>query len=400
MPLDPDTGWRTTRLGLPLIAPAQAMKHLALNEAMLRLDALVQASVEGVRDVLPSGGADGEGWAVREGLARRVDGVWQVTPGQAGLQTWRRDLARTETWTAEGWQPLVPPAALAPSRNLLGNGALGIWQRGMSGGAGLTADRFRLVAPVGSGAGWTRIEGAPEGLSHALRITVGGALAALALRQTVDVRALSAGPVTLSAWVRGPDGATIQTAIGSARRTHTIGTDWRRITFTAAAAGDVAGRLVVEVLAAPDRAGAFDIAGVQLEAGRVASAFAHPDPAAELARVRRYFWKTFAPDTAPARAAGYEGAFLATAQGDGSRPHRLSVPFPVPMRAPPVMTPFNPAADNAEMRNADRGTDCTSSLPLSFGQSAERFALFTITPAGTVAGDALCLHMTFDAEIS
>tara|TARA_E500000318_G_scaffold107651_1_gene117259 strand:- start:286 stop:489 length:204 start_codon:yes stop_codon:yes gene_type:complete len=36
---------RTPRLGLPWLMPAQAQKHVTVNEALARLDMLVQASV-------------------------------------------------------------------------------------------------------------------------------------------------------------------------------------------------------------------------------------------------------------------------------------------------------------------------------------------------------------------
>ena len=35
----------TTRLGLPLLAPAQSQKHVTVNEGLARLDALVHLSV-------------------------------------------------------------------------------------------------------------------------------------------------------------------------------------------------------------------------------------------------------------------------------------------------------------------------------------------------------------------
>jgi hypothetical protein len=84
----------TPRLALPYLAAGQAHKHLTLNEAMARLDALVQASAEsralaaqpaapaeGVLYLLPAG-ATGADWAGRPAgvLMRRDAGAWVQTP--------------------------------------------------------------------------------------------------------------------------------------------------------------------------------------------------------------------------------------------------------------------------------------------------------------------------------
>lgn len=36
---------RTTQLGLPLVLPSQAQKHVTVNEALVRIDAATQLSV-------------------------------------------------------------------------------------------------------------------------------------------------------------------------------------------------------------------------------------------------------------------------------------------------------------------------------------------------------------------
>ena len=63
----------TPYLGLPYIAQGQAQKEIAHNEALLRLDALVQTSVKSRALATPPGSpANGDRWIVPSGAT----GVW------------------------------------------------------------------------------------------------------------------------------------------------------------------------------------------------------------------------------------------------------------------------------------------------------------------------------------
>ena len=90
----------TAKLGLPLVAAAQAQKHVTVNESLTRLDALVQLSVSSVGATVPPG-SPGEGachavgvgatglWAGQDGkLAIFVNGGWVFTVPEAGWQGW------------------------------------------------------------------------------------------------------------------------------------------------------------------------------------------------------------------------------------------------------------------------------------------------------------------------
>ncbi|WP_417480371.1 DUF2793 domain-containing protein [Maricaulis maris] len=118
-------------LDLPLVMPAQAQKHVTVNEALMRLDALVQAVVqsrsvtvepatpaEGAAWIIP-GGASGTAWSSLDAgdIAVWRDGYWTAfTPAdgwrvsvideRAGL-FWDEDNARwrdapTDTVLAQG----------------------------------------------------------------------------------------------------------------------------------------------------------------------------------------------------------------------------------------------------------------------------------------------------------
>ena len=193
----------TPRLQLPYIAPQQAQKQVTYNEAMRRLDRLVQPVVSS-RSLTapPAAPAAGESWIVPPGaagdwagqdgaLATWLDGGWRFDAPVAGQLAFVRDAAELVVFVAGAWQvhtgrggsglahlgvntdadatnrlTVAAPASLfthagADHRLKLNKAAPGdtaslVFQTGWSGRAefGLTGDDdFRLkVSP--DGAGW------------------------------------------------------------------------------------------------------------------------------------------------------------------------------------------------------------------------------------------------------
>jgi hypothetical protein len=83
----------TPRLGLPLLAVAQAQKEVTHNEALVVLDALVHAAVEvGPVAAPPTTPAEGQCWIV----GPAPTGEWSGQDGTIAL------------WTAGGWRFLAP----------------------------------------------------------------------------------------------------------------------------------------------------------------------------------------------------------------------------------------------------------------------------------------------------
>lgn len=90
----------TTHLQLPFLQAAQAQKHVTVNDALLKLDALVHLSV--LDDTLttpPANPAEGERWLVapsatdvwagQEGkVAGFIDGAWGFFTPRAGWSVW------------------------------------------------------------------------------------------------------------------------------------------------------------------------------------------------------------------------------------------------------------------------------------------------------------------------
>ena len=83
----------TPRLGLPLLAVAQAQKEVTHNEALVVLDALVHAAVEaGPIAAPPATPAEGQCWIV----GPAATGEWSGQEGAIAL------------WTAGGWRFVAP----------------------------------------------------------------------------------------------------------------------------------------------------------------------------------------------------------------------------------------------------------------------------------------------------
>ncbi len=106
---------RTAQLDLPLVLPAQAQKHVTVNEALARLDAITQlrivsagratppaAAVDGEAYLLPSGASDA--WAGHAGkIALRSNGGWVFVTPKAGWRAWDAGAKAYLTCHGAGW---------------------------------------------------------------------------------------------------------------------------------------------------------------------------------------------------------------------------------------------------------------------------------------------------------
>ena len=89
---------RTERLALPIIAPGQAQKEMAHNEALALIDLAVQASVEAVGlEAPPPDPEPGRCWIV----------------GNAPVGAWAGRAGAIAGWTAGGWRFVAPRPGLA-----------------------------------------------------------------------------------------------------------------------------------------------------------------------------------------------------------------------------------------------------------------------------------------------
>lgn len=106
---------QTAHLALPFLAPSQAQKHVTHNEALVRLDALVNIAVEGVAATTPPGSpAEGErhllgtgatgAWAGEDGkLAISSDGAWWFATPAVGWVVFDKATETLLVLKSTGW---------------------------------------------------------------------------------------------------------------------------------------------------------------------------------------------------------------------------------------------------------------------------------------------------------
>ena len=114
----------TSRLSLPLLEPAQAQKHVTVNEALLRLDALTQIVLASIGGAIPPAlPADGEvhsvgagatgAWAGQDDrLAVFLNGGWTFVTPQPGWRGWNASAGVPVTFDGMAW--IEGAGAIAP----------------------------------------------------------------------------------------------------------------------------------------------------------------------------------------------------------------------------------------------------------------------------------------------
>ena len=110
----------TARLALPLLAPSQAQKHVTVNEALLRVDAMTQLVLasasatippasppEGTVHFVPAGAVNS--WAGEDGrLAVFQNGGWVFVDPASGWRGWVADAGYLAVFDGAGWVPVGP----------------------------------------------------------------------------------------------------------------------------------------------------------------------------------------------------------------------------------------------------------------------------------------------------
>lgn len=110
----------------------------------------------------------------------------------------------------------------------------------------------------------------------------------------------------------------------------------------------------------------------------------------------RFYTKSFTLATAPAQNAGLAGAVAAYAVA-GAVAAIYGFRYPVPMRAVPTLTFYNPAAANALTRNTLKATDATVTTGANGSEAA---TMVNVTgQAAWAAGDGISIHYQADAEL-
>lgn len=192
----------TPQMSLPLLAPAQAQKHVTVNEALARIDALTHlvlashavtsppvGAVDGALYAVPDGASDD--WAGQGGrLALRIGGGWVFVPPRVGWRAFIRDAGASAIWDGATWQ--LGAMTLSPS------------------GAALALQSIEFDVPITAGADVTSTVVIPPravvfGVTGRVVDAVTGSATSWSLGVTGDPGRFGTGlGVSLNSWVNGP----------------------------------------------------------------------------------------------------------------------------------------------------------------------------------------------------
>ena len=212
---------RTAQLALPLVLPAQAQKHVTVNEALARLDAAAQLRVVSFAETTPPPSAvDGAGYARAGGGVRRLGG--QGRPDRDLVQR-RMDLPRAEGGMAGlgrggGREPDLRRRRMGGER---GRGLGGRRRLDLSGARVRSLDRSGEHQPDG----WSAIPAMAQVVGVTGRVT-----------------AAIAGPA-LTGWRVGVPGSGDRygTGLGTAANSYLLGLSGTPVTYYAADASAAVG---------------------------------------------------------------------------------------------------------------------------------------------------------------
>jgi hypothetical protein len=316
---------------------------------------------------------------------------------------------------------MTPTAdSLQGFRNRIINGDMRIAQRGT--GAFTTTgdypvDRFNVGNNTDGAFSAQQDSSAPAGFTNSVKITATTADASLGTTQNLSFRqpiegtnvadlswgTANAKTVTLSFWVRssltGTFGGSLRNSASNRSYPFTYSISaadtWEYKTVTipgdttgtwltttgigiyvffglgagsdrSGTAGAWAGAQYVSATGAVSVIGTLNatwfVTGVQLEVGSVATPFERRPYGTELMLCQRYFWKTFAPSTAPAQNVSASNVVFVGGVNNDVNTKVGSYPCPVQMRADPTVVTFNPFAANANWRVPASTTDVTPTL--------------------------------------
>lgn len=112
---------QTNNLALPYILPSQAQKHVTHNEALQRLDAIVQLCIVGEASLPPPAPTEGQCYLVAEGadgpwagkggrLAFRQDDAWLYIVPQAGWRAFFAEPGQLRVFRNNEWHVISPDA--------------------------------------------------------------------------------------------------------------------------------------------------------------------------------------------------------------------------------------------------------------------------------------------------
>ena len=420
------------------IVPGAPSKEPAHNDALERLEQLAQITVVNrTTTSAPSSPAQGAAyivasvptgvWSAQTHRVAAYYSGWTFLDPREGWKAYDQNTDQGLVFDGSVWQ-LDRAERFLGGPNVIINGNFDIWQRGTSFTVnGYTADRWRLsIGTGGSPAatvtrqthtlGQTDVPGEPR---YYLRHdqTAAATTPPAVVQRIESVRTFAGEEVTVSVWLKASKtltltGFRLRQVFGtggspSSTVNHDSGalsltTLWKQFSFTTtlpSISGKTIGSneddyLELQIRLTINDTYQVDVSEEQLELGPAATEFQRRPFAAELALCQRLTWVVDVAQT---------GDIFGGAKAHSATAANAYVPFPVTMRADPVLTIS--AAGDFNVVKQGGGTQAVTALSLSRAtEEGSRLAITVST--GLVAGNATELLaantnaiLTFDAEL-
>jgi hypothetical protein len=329
------------------------------------------------------------------------------------------------------------------NRNVVINGGMQIWQRGTSftgTSPYYTCDRWQgYRASAAAGGTWSQqvppSTSVAQNFNYALRTqrdsgnSGTGATYISTSFETINVLPLRGKTLTLSFYARcganySPTSSALSCAVYTGTGTDgniaggftglaalidspaTLTTTYQRFTFTSSSAlGTSITQLGVAFYMTPTGTAStndwFEITGVQVEAGSVATPFETEDISTTLAKCQRYYQKSYSLETAPATSGALPGLNFAGSYTDSSNNHSLGfISFKVLMRAAPTVTIYGYSPATAGVVSNVQGTNLAalSGTPV---QINEKSAIIANGSGGSISPNlgGYLFHFVASAEL-
>jgi hypothetical protein len=197
----------TAQFSLPLVMPAQAQKHVTVNEALARLDAAAQLRIASFGETeAPGGAADGSCFSVPAGaggawmgqggkLAIAANGGWVFLTPKVGWRAWDIAGGRNRIFNGTAWVADAVAVTSGGAATLL---RIAEFDHAIDGGGSSTGPTIPGGAQVFGITG--RVTAAITGTLGSWRLGVSGAAdrygTGLGLAKNSYVRGISGSPVT------------------------------------------------------------------------------------------------------------------------------------------------------------------------------------------------------------
>ncbi len=186
----------TYQFGLPLVAAAQAQKHVTVNEALARLDAVAQMRVQSDDATVPPGapmdgeayivgmGATGDWLGQDDGVAIFSNGGWVFLMPKPGWRAWNEALGAEVVFDGSDWvrnAGLVSTGGAATVHKIveldhtLAAASVSITGNIIPSHAQVIGVTARVITPItgGSVAAWSLgVSGAPDRYGNSLGIAL------------------------------------------------------------------------------------------------------------------------------------------------------------------------------------------------------------------------------------